>query len=417
MVYIGFSLPFLIMILITQLKFPLINDENIHFPRTKEISNAFPDKEILFNKKGETRSPQTPLAYWLWAVVGKSTHFRIWVLRLTVVVAGYLSIIIFYHICCCEKVQHPIRLTSYLLFFPYFYRTTFVLYPDIIALLFGLMAYKFYTKNVTNGKITAGSIFATLAVYTRQFYMFIPAGMILNVVSRPIKKKSRLFKKETILKILIIFAPLICILPLFLYWGGFTPPGYHIHAARFSPSQINFLFIQIGIYFAPYLLIKKSSRNSNLIALAVAIILIPLFFIFRLPFFGGSYDLQPSIWGMQIFYGLVPRIFHIIGGHNLFIGYTFLFLFWFVGVWILCRRIIDRKEQKKELLFIIPAIAILLITTKMHDKYLLPMFPFLILLFYKKIERYKFLLYVWLGGMVVLSFSFVFNKFVLLYNP
>jgi Gpi18-like mannosyltransferase len=98
--------------------------------------------------------------------------------------------------------KEPALFICLLLFLnPYFFGASFLIYTDVPALCFALLGMYFYLQK----KNLPSAVFFTLAVFTRQSYIFLPMAAILQ---ETIYKKAKIFTP----RILIYAIPFVGLL-------------------------------------------------------------------------------------------------------------------------------------------------------------------------------------------------------------
>lgn len=130
---------------------------------------------------------------------------------------------------------------------PWFRGTTVYANTDPLPLAFLAAAYVLIDRRGAPWTGTALAL-ACLAVWTRQFYLFGPAAILVREAFGP--------ERNHVLRLLVIGllmgAP---VLAVFAYWGGPTPPEFRHHIASSGPlTTVPVLLSIVGIYMLPLML-------------------------------------------------------------------------------------------------------------------------------------------------------------------
>jgi 4-amino-4-deoxy-L-arabinose transferase-like glycosyltransferase len=394
------SIPFLFFIFLTGLNFNPIWDEVSYYPTMILFAKYFPEIDI-YNYFIDTTEYQEnfvpvvatpPLPLIIGGVFIKIFGAEIWKLRLFYGFIGFFSVYIFFKI--CEKLEIKEKLLLTLLFstYPYFLLLSFIIQSDIFGVYFSLLSLYFFIDFKKKSYIIS-SIFTILAIYSRQFYLFIPIGYSLFYL---IKNKKIIGNKfKNLYDLVIINFPFIFIFPLFLYWGGITSHAYKTvgeyatHNITFSFTKIIFFFVIVGVHFIPIVFNKFSKKN-----LIYSLMFIPFFIIFKLP-----YDC----------FGIICRATRIIS-FNMVIFYSVLIIFYLIGIYITINTIFSKNKLKNILLPLITfAILISAISHNVWQRYYLIMIPYLYLLFYNNFKNKK-ILNIWLIFQSLISIGYILFK-------
>lgn len=395
-------LPFCVMLIIAGLNFRLIGDEGPYTIRVVEIfSNEWPFPNI-FNYGSST----TPLPYLLFTFIGKIVGFEIWKLRLITLILTILAVNLFYDLCKQQKLPLPLFCALTLSLFPYILFHGFTVYTVCFALFFEILALKYYlVENPTLNDVIKGSIAATLAIFCRQEYLALPVGLLLYELFRI--PKGNLFStiKSRFLLWFILAAPLMLILPLFILWGGTTPPQLQTSSyLTIVPQHINIFPMLIGFYFFPALLSKKLNKlsSSKLLVFFTFLFLAPVFIIFPLNY-------SDEMAKIAVGTGIIPHGIDIISQYlGSVAGFIIKVFLWMTGVLLMLSQIVDEKlDSLKVKLFSILTAFILLIslTPYVAERYYVLTIAPLILIFNKTKRDWKIYI-LWLLFLILVSSVF-----------
>lgn len=406
------AIPFAAMLLITGLNFRVIGDEFYHNLSIESFAIEWPTPNI-----SDYPTTSTPLSYILWTIFGKVVGFEHWKMRLLTAIVTYLAMNAFYHLCKQQKLPYPLFSTLLLLFFPYTFFHGFTIYTDSFGLLFGVWALQYYLlKDPSRGQLLMGSLLATLAVYCRQSYLILPAGMLLfELYHIPWRDFFRTVRQR-IGSWLILSLPLLLVLPVFFLWGGYTTPSHQSaqggdQFVQFVLEHLNFLPIFVGFYFLPMLFSSQTieilrSRKTALLALVA---LIPFYFLFT-PVYSEEIDLMAAMTG------IIGHGVNILGqklGNP--VSATALFVLWIVGVLIILGEVIDFpwSSVKSKLLALQAAFLIqIAFMPYVGERYYALAVPCLILLLHRSFRQRRLVL-LWLAVQITLSVGFSYWQIAL----
>jgi len=353
----------------------------------------------------------------LMIIVGKLFGFDLWKLRLLSALVTWFAANLFYSLCKKQNLPYPLLCALFFLFFPYVFFHGFTIYPQNFGLLFAIWALHYYLIEDGSLKDTVkGSILATLAIYSRQTYLILPAGVLLaELIQIPWNQFAKTIRQR-ITKWVIMGSPILFILPLFILWGGYTTPKHQAAQGgdqfiKFVIEHFNFLPVLIGFYFLPRLLSPATQNlfKSHKKILLTLLALIPIFFLFT-PVYSEEVDKVAALTGI-IGHG-TDLVASRLGAN---VGSILLFLIWGVGILILLAECVSRNRDSTRtiLLAILAAfMGLIFFMPYVAERYYTPIIPILILLLYRFYRNRKLLL-IWLAMQILLSVGFSFWQITL----
>lgn len=323
-----------------------------------------------------------PLFYFLYAFWGKLTSLGLPWLRLLSLIISLLSLSILGRILedALEKGWIKNTFLVLLVFNPYFWGSSFLIYTDILGLFF-IVA---FIRGIQKGNPWILFIAVLGGLLTRQYlvFLFLAGGVwfLLNY------SKSR-NNKELINAGLILLST-IPLISLFMMWGGFAPPsgiekwapdqgiGFH---AEYLTVYLSF----IPVYLFPLFLFSpiKFKRWHFLIALAC------LLWYYFFPV--AASEVANQQMGIETV-GLVHKILVIFFGFGMGLDLLFLFLF-FLGTSFVIQLLRGISALNDFQGFLgISLVAFLLImpfSYQVWEKYLISVIPVFLLLLGLQIRR------------------------------
>lgn len=170
---------------------------------------------------------------------------------------------------------------------PYFRGQSVYANTDILALLFAFGAIWAFGKQVPrfpSRRAVIALALACLAVYTRQFYVFLPAYLfILICVASPWKNR--------IAAAAFCAALAMPVVALVVFWGGLTPPRFREHAMAPSFSDsIPAVILLLAFYATPLAVVTawfhrdafmKDLRRPSLQLMALPVLLLGAYLLLR----------------------------------------------------------------------------------------------------------------------------------------
>ena len=243
-------------------------DEPIHLEVASQFGPGLPGIAQLRDYPSATG----PLFYVLFGNLGALFGYNLTLLRLAVFVLALGSLLLFYRILKrLLPADNPLPAVALLATAPYFPALAGVFMTEHLALFLGLAALLCYVRFRAARKPTdavLSLLFATLAIYTRSYFTFLPAAFAAaDVVGNP----------RSWPRALLWLLPVLSFLPMVLLWRGLAPPFYqHTYHPGFQWQNASSPFIWTGIFLLPW--IWRKLKPWHLLALLVipAVLLAPL---------------------------------------------------------------------------------------------------------------------------------------------
>ncbi len=243
-------------------------DEPIHLKVAQQFGPGLPSLEQLRDYPSATG----PLFYVLFGNLGTLVKFDLTLLRLAVFVLALGSLLLFYRVVKrLLPTDNPMPAIALLATAPYFGTLAGVFMTEHLALLLGLSALLCFLRFRGCGRPADAGLtllFATLAIYTRVYYAFLPLAFAAASLGEP----PRRWPRATVWVL-----PVVAFLPLVLLWHGFAPPFYqHVYHVAFSWQNASSILLWSGILFLPW--VWHGLKPWHLFALLAipAILLAPL---------------------------------------------------------------------------------------------------------------------------------------------
>ncbi len=393
-VLLALMLPFVLVALITGLDHPFDFDEgDYHVPVVLEFAESLPRPDLI-----NYDSATTPLMHLVLAVWGRLVGTEPWKLRLIVLLAGMLSVVVFYLIVRERDDPKPFLLTLYFIAYPYAFWLSFLVMTEVFALLFGILALRYLLRHEsTRLDLFLFALFASLAVLTRQQWLFLPLGVGLYW----------LWRDRSLRRAVWAAVPVLCFLPFFLVWGGMAPPQNWAtsHALTVNLVQLAHVLLAVGFYFsvAPLTAPVPWRRVAPF-----ALLLVPIFLV------SPQIEAIPESWSLvssqRIFAGSIARMSDLAAS---FLPVPIIYAGYFVlialGLLILAQAWLRREDDNAVILWflIIPFVLSLLLVGQAWERYLLPLIPLLLLTLYAHQRPRRRFVYYWLPVQLILLAGFM----------
>lgn len=381
-------LPLVTGALLTGLDYPLLWDE----PRYYEVLTRFGENYLPSISDLESYGfYPAPLSMVLFGIWGKAFGFEPWKLRLLSLLFNLGSILIFYRI--LEKILreygspvNPLLFSLLLLFNPYYYVTSFLIFSDSFASLFFMIALLNY---IENRPISSG-FFAGLAILSRQFYLFFPFALLLSLL---IERRLNFYRSKRFLGALL---PLIMFFPFFYLWEwNLSPIGGH---TILNLNYFNYFIAVLAFYSLP-LLIQLRGIFINQKSL-IAFFALPIFIV-EIPSF-------PYFVGILYFASSALGVF----------GPILLGMLWVAGIIILANLPSFNLKAKERVMVlgIILFTFMMLFSHAISDKYLLTVLPLILITFAPQTRPGNRILMIWLAALIIFTSFYSYLLFFKLIN-
>ncbi|MGQ9517063.1 MAG: hypothetical protein ACUVT1_07335 [Anaerolineae bacterium] len=285
------ALPLLAAGLATGWAFPAQTDEvKFHWEVIQEFARQWP--QVPWQ---DYHSATGPLPYMLWAAWGRVFGMTLPALRVLTTLMSWAGLLAFYRLARRQGYPMPLLVSLVLALSPYGFLHSFTIYTVNMGLVFAVLAMGWYLDAGTKGwkALLAGGLFATLAAYCRQHYLFLPAGVGIWWLVRAVRRRR--VTGSMAVDALLIALPALLVAPLFAVWGGLVPPSMRgLHPLRLHPEHVMFLLIFAGLYGAPagwtaWPAVWKDRRSTWLL------LALPAYVLFRPAFGPGVPDTTEGI--------------------------------------------------------------------------------------------------------------------------
>ncbi|MGA9120207.1 MAG: hypothetical protein WB699_12655 [Bacteroidota bacterium] len=383
-------------------------DETIfHFPN---VINFYENGiDAMFN--AHYSAANTPLPYMIVALAAKIFSPTLLLARIITCIISFCSFLAAMKL--LELSDAPLHLSFVFLFFPYFFVNAFVFYVVNFGLFFALLAlivvHKTLGRNSYGSDFLAGILFS-LAVLCQQFYLVVPAAVIIARVLYALRGRMHVSSPEfktMALSGIVMLVPMILPLLLFLRWGGLTHPDFRFHSIGFYPPTIVGILFVTGFYFAPFLLqsYKALTRGKVILALTLSVVLV---FFFK-PTFSNHQ-------GPGLFTGITHHL--IIAAGKIHPAFSVVMMIGLTcsGILVLVELITQLSSEWDSGIFIACALFAIAYTfnTLIGEKHLLPYTVFLFFLILPRIRKPVALFYP--VAMAVLGMSYFVYWFFIKYQ-
>ena len=240
-------------------------DEALHLEVTEEFGAGLPTPAQLQDYGSATG----PFFYIVFGNLGAVFSYDLTALRILVLLLGLGSLFLFQRILRRLLPQDgPMPAVALMATAPYFMPLAGLFMTEHLALILGLASLLCYLRYDSGGRAAdalLSILFATLAVYTRVYFVFLPvcfaaAGIAQRPRFRPLW--------------LIFLLPVLAFLPLFLAWRGLAPPTYQrMYHIGLTWQNLSSVFIWTGVCFLPW--VWHRLRPAHLAALlAIPVVLL-----------------------------------------------------------------------------------------------------------------------------------------------
>jgi 4-amino-4-deoxy-L-arabinose transferase-like glycosyltransferase len=247
-------------------------DEPVHVQVAEQFGPGLPSLE----QARDYHSASGPLFYVVFGNLGALFGYSLTVLRLGVFAMALGSLLLFHRI---HKrllpLDNPLPAVALLATAPYFAALAGVFMTEHLALLLGLAALLCYLRFRDAGRpldAVLALLFATLAIYTRSFFVFLPAAFAINDMVT--YRSSFIVHRTSFRTAALWLLPILAFVPMALLWRGLAPPSFqYIYHAGFEWQNASSLFIWTGIVFLPW--VWRRLKPWHLLALlAIPIVLL-----------------------------------------------------------------------------------------------------------------------------------------------
>ncbi len=362
------------------------DETGFHYPNLLNFyENGF---DAIFNS--QYSAANTPLPYIIVGFIAKIFSPTLLVARIVTAIISFFAFLI--TIKLLELYGSPGYLSFVILFYPYFFVNSFVFYVVNYGLFFVLLSlllmhYAESRKSYVFDFLAGISL--ALAVLCQQFYLMIPAAIVITriyIIFRQKNDSIPALLKKTVFSSLLFLVPLIVPFILFFKWGGLTHPNFRSHSLSFYPSTLVAILFVTGLYFIPYLIqsLKELTASKTLTSLFLSILMVLLF----KPVFS-------DIPGPGIFTGITHHLIAITGHIHPFVSTLVMIALTFCGILVLFELFTQLNLQREYILFVSCVLLAVSYSTNtlIGEKHLLAFMIFLFLLLLPRIRKPMQILY------------------------
>ena len=273
------------------------------------------------------------------------------------------------------------------------------------------MALRFYLGEERSGwrGLWWGGVAASLALYCRQHYLFLTAGMGLSWLLA--RARERRLTPGDVRDLALIAMPALLFLPLFVTWGGLTPPDFQqLHPLRLTAQHINFLLVFVGLYFAPLAVVAWPAVIRWGRRAAWLILGLPVYAAFRPRYemvvqAADSSEQGIIQHGLQILQGTAGPLLPALGQLALWANGLV------IGAMLLRRQPGEQPHRSVTLWCMVAAFAgILLVSDFVDERFYALIVPVLMLLLYPRVAGRRAIIGLWVAGMIVLAAAYSITK-------
>ncbi|MCX6843333.1 MAG: glycosyltransferase family 39 protein [candidate division WOR-3 bacterium] len=337
-------------------------DEPIHLQAVQQFGPGLPALAQLRDYPSATG----PFFYALFGNLGALFGYSLTVFRLGIFALALANLLLFCRILKrLLPTDNPLPAVALLATAPYFPALAGVFMTEHLALFLGLAALLYYLRFRDTGSAldaVLSLLFATLAIYTRSYFIFLPAAFaIADIAARRsssiVPRSSFFVLRSSLLGAALWLLPILAFLPMALLWRGLAPPSYqHMYHPGFQWQNASSLFIWTGIFFLPW--VWRKLRPWHLLALLA----IPAVLLAPVPGLGitrSALKLLPHPLAV-----VVACLFGIIG------------LLWFIRL----ASLVARPEMQVAAIGALMLVAGLLVSgPAVYERYLLPGIPLMLI--------------------------------------
>jgi len=278
-----------------------VMDEPFHLKVTQQFGPGLPSVAQL----RDYASASGPLFYVAFGNLGALVGYNLTALRLAVFVMSLASLLLFYRVLKrLLPTDNPLPAVALLATAPYFSALAGMLMTEHLALCLGLAALLCYLRFRDAGRpldAILTLLFVTLAIYTRSFFIFLPAAFAINDIATnrtpytvnraPLSDRdpSLITHRSSLIASLLWLLPILAFVPMVVLWRGLAPPTFqYIYHAGFEWQNASSLLIWTGVVFLPWVWHKHKLKHKPWYLLSL--IAIPLVLLSPVPGLGITHS-------------------------------------------------------------------------------------------------------------------------------
>jgi len=288
-------------------------DEPIHLQVAQQFGPGLPALSLL----RDYPSAAGPFFYVLFGNLGAPLGYDLTLLRVAVFALAVGSLLLFYRVLRrLLPADNPLPAVALLATAPYFPALAGVFMTEHLALFLGLAALLWYLRFRGRGHpadAVLSLLFATLAIYTRSYFIFLPVAFAINDIvagrywsifhrwpRRPQSDSATLTDSRlspaahpsspsgadrpspiphhsSLLGAALWLLPIVAFLPMALLWRGLAPPSYqHKYHPGFEWQNASSLLIWTGLLFLPWVWRRLKPRHLVALFAVPVVLLAPL---------------------------------------------------------------------------------------------------------------------------------------------
>lgn len=323
-------------------------DEATHLKVAQQFGPGLPSIAQLRDYPSATG----PFFYLLFGNLGTLLRYNLTLLRLAVFLLALGSVLLYVRI--VKRLlpgRYPMPAVALLATAPYFGALAGLFMTEHLALLLGLSALLCFLRFRGRGRpsdAVLALLFATLSVYTRTYYVFLPVAFAATSIGDGPGRLPRA---------LVWLLPAVAFIPMALLWHGLAPPFFQgFYHPGFQWQNVCSLLVWTGIVFLPW--VWGRLRPWHLLALAAvpAVLLAPL----------------PGLGVTRTFLSLLPRSLAI----TLACAVGSIGLLWLMR---LAPLIVNREVRVAAIGALLLAAGLLVSGPQVYERYLLPGIPLMLI--------------------------------------
>lgn len=241
-------------------------DEQFHLPVIEQFGPGLPS----IAKLSDYASATGPLFYVVFGNIGRVLGYNRLLLRLVIFVSALGSLYLFHRILRLAGSAEPWPSVALLATTPYFFTLSGLVMTELPALMFGLLsvyAWLRFRAGGRTGDYLLALLAAVLAIWTRQYFVFLPVAFALSELTKRPRRWIATFAG---------LVPGLALVPLVLLWHGLVPPEL---GARYHPrpqlENITSVLVWTGLYLLPWIFRRPRLWHLGALAAVPVVVLAP----------------------------------------------------------------------------------------------------------------------------------------------
>lgn len=248
-----------------------LDETGSHYPAMLSYFNG--GIQSVFSPTYSTAN--TPLPYLLTGTVARIAGPSLALARTVTCIVSFLAFLVVLRLLALDDA--PPYLSFVVLFYPYIFLNSFLLYAGNYGLLFTLLALvtlRSSEQRPSYPRDLLAGILMALAVLCQQFYLVIPLALLLSRFAAAYSQgrtPGAALNRKMIISASLLIGPLIVPALLFLAWGGLAHPNYQERWLGIYPSTAVAVLTVTGFYGAPILFQERRRLRRGVVALALIV--------------------------------------------------------------------------------------------------------------------------------------------------